>query len=58
MNAKQAKRLRKRARELTPHLPERTYAGNRLTECTRGAYKALKSGRYRIADDVALPSQD
>ena len=46
MNAKKAKALRKQARQYTQHLPERTYDGNRLGECTRGAYKALKSARF------------
>ena len=46
MNAKTAKKLRKQARQYTQHLPDRTYEGNRLGECTRGAYKALKSARF------------
>ncbi len=46
MNAKKAKALRKQAKQYTQHLPERTYTGNRLGECTRGAYKALKSQRF------------
>lgn len=46
MNAKKAKALRKQAKQYTQHLPERTYTGNRLGECTRGAYKALKSARF------------
>lgn len=57
MNAKQAKRLRRRARELTPHLPESDYQGahlsdrtRRLGECRRGAYKALKSGSFKVID--------
>jgi hypothetical protein len=52
MNAKKAKQLRKRARELTQHLPEQTYRQAptiRLGECTKGAYKALKTGAYHVA---------
>lgn len=48
MNAKQAKRLRRQARKYTEHLPEVAYTDNRLGECTKGAYKALK--RNRVAD--------
>ncbi len=50
MNAKKAKQLRKRARELTKHLPDIDYRQEqtvRLGECTKGAYKALKTGDYR-----------
>ena len=50
MNAKQAKRLRKRAKELTPHCDEVGYHDmktKRLNECTRGAYQALKKGRFK-----------
>jgi len=54
MNAKQAKRLRREARRLTPHLADTTYAIDRTTirtgECRRGAYKALKTGRYLTGD--------
>ena len=49
MNAKKAKQLRKRARELTEHLPEQNYRNGKtvlLGECTKGAYKALKTGKY------------
>lgn len=46
MNAKKAKALRKQAKQYTPHLPDRTYYGNKLGECTRGAYKALKQQRF------------
>jgi hypothetical protein len=56
MNAKQAKRLRQRAKQLTPHLPHEDYREGkttRLGECTRGAYKALKSRRFRIVDESA-----
>jgi hypothetical protein len=52
MNAKKAKALRRRARQLTEHLPERlTIDGKteRLGECKRGAYKALKEGRVNVA---------
>jgi hypothetical protein len=52
MNAKKAKRLRREAERLTPHLKEATYTGLktvRLHECRRGAYHALKSGNYRNA---------
>lgn len=45
MNAKQAKRLRRQAKQYTQHLPDVIYTGTRLGECTRGAYKALKRGR-------------
>ena len=48
MNAKAAKRLRRQAKQYTQHLPEVTYSGNRLGECTKGAYRALKRGR--VAD--------
>lgn len=57
MNAKKAKKIRRRARELTAHLPElsrKEIEGNRLTkqsvlgECQRGAYKALKRGRVNV----------
>jgi len=44
VNAKQARKLRQKARQYTKHLPERTYEAGRLGECQRGAYKALKSG--------------
>lgn len=47
MNSRKAKALRKQARQYTQHLPERTYAGNRLGECTQGAYKALKRQRFK-----------
>ena len=53
MNSKQARRLRKRAREATQHLPEAYYRGaatKRLGECQRGAYKALKAGNVRIVE--------
>lgn len=46
MNAKKAKALRKQAKQYTQHLPDRTYDGKRLGECTRGAYKALKTARF------------
>lgn len=57
MNAKKAKKIRRRARELTAHLPElsrKEVESNRLTkqsvlgECQRGAYKALKKGRVNV----------
>ena len=57
MNAKKAKQIRRRARELTAHLPElsrKEVKSNRLTkqsvlgECQRGAYKALKKGRVNV----------
>jgi len=59
MNAKKARKLRQQARKYTPHLPEVSYQDHvrvaclmptesvRLGECTRGAYRALKSGAYR-----------
>ena len=46
MNAKKAKALRKKAKKYTQHLPDIDYTPTvttRLGECTRGAYKALKS---------------
>jgi hypothetical protein len=49
MNAKKAKQLRRRARELTAHAPQESYhegKTRRLAECTKGAYRALKSGRF------------
>ena len=52
MNAKQAKRLRRKAEGYTGHLPDSAYIKtkqNRLGECTRGAYKALKKGRVNVA---------
>lgn len=58
MNSKKAKKIRRRAKELTEHLPEITrkeVESNRLTkqsvlgECQRGAYKALKKGRVNVA---------
>ncbi len=50
MNAKKAKQLRRRARRLTQHLNEAEYIEGktvRLGECTKGAYKALKTERFR-----------
>jgi len=50
MNSKQARKLRKRAREATQHLPEAYYRGDAtksLGECRRGAYQALKAGNVR-----------
>ena len=55
MNAKKAKKLRARANALTKHLPEKAYLPQdraRLGECTRGAYLALKSGRYSIVKEA------
>jgi len=58
MNAKKAKKMRRKARELTAHLPElerRDIESNRYTkqsvlgECQRGAYKAIKKGRVNVA---------
>lgn len=49
MNAKKVKALRKAAKQYTQSLPEATYTGEqtrRLGESTRGAYRALKSGRF------------
>lgn len=48
MNSKKAKLLRRQAKQYTQHLPEVTYKEGRLGECTKGAYRALKSGR--VAD--------
>lgn len=48
MNSKKAKAIRRRAKELTAHLPEHSTIDigktKRLGECKRGAYKALKKG--------------
>ena len=52
MNAKKAKALRKQARKYTQHLPDVEYTETvtaRLGECTKGAYKALKSGHFSDA---------
>lgn len=52
MNAKQAKRLRRKAEKCTEQLPTQTYIKSktkRLGECTKGAYKALKKGRVNVA---------
>ncbi len=56
MNAKKAKAMRRRARELTFHAPDERYLDpsitggqRRLAESTKGAYRALKSGRYNVA---------
>lgn len=52
MNAKKAKQLRQHARRRTQHLPDHSYTETpttRLGECTRGAYKALKSGKFKLA---------
>lgn len=49
MNAKKAKALRKQAKQYTKHLPDTAYTETvttKLGECTRGAYKALKSARF------------
>lgn len=49
MNQKKAKKLRRQAKQYTKHLPDTTYTETvtaRLGECTRGAYKALKSARF------------
>ena len=63
MNAKKAKALRRRAKELTSHAPQESYHPDRikdklgndkgqktrlLGECTKGAYRALKSGRFNV----------
>jgi hypothetical protein len=56
MNAKTAKALRRKARQVTKHLPDKTYTNTktaRLHECTRGAYKALKSGRFTVKTEEA-----
>lgn len=52
MNAKRAKAIRKRAKQLTAHLPEHVEKEGkttRLGECQRSAYKALKRGRVNVA---------
>ena len=58
MNAKKAKALRRRARELTSHAPQESYHPDKtkrgkqktrlLGECTKGAYRASKSGRFNV----------
>jgi len=53
MNSKKAKQIRRRAKKLTQHLPDIGYTQTkttRLGECTRGAYRALKSGRVNFPD--------
>ena len=62
MNAKKAKALRKRARELTLHAPDESYlhpaltkGQRRLAESTKGAYRVLKSGKF---NHVAIPAKD
>lgn len=54
MNAKKAKQLRQQARRRTQHLLDCTYTETgttRLGECTRGAYKALKSGKFKVLQE-------
>lgn len=50
MNAKKAKALRRKAKMVTPNQPESGYMtldGTRhLSESTKGAYRALKSGKF------------
>jgi hypothetical protein len=56
MNAKKCKQLRRKAKATTTHLPEKTYTNAktaRLHECTRGAYRALKSGRFTVTTEAA-----
>lgn len=52
MNAKKAKAVRRRAKELTAHLPDHSTINDgktkRLGECKRGAYKALKEGKFNV----------
>lgn len=61
--AKRLREARQLARRTTEHLPEHKLESNdkvktistsgtqRLGECTRGAYKALKRGKVRIVKD-------
>ena len=54
MNAKKAKKLRRQADKYTPHLDHTRYIPGktaRLGECTKGAYRALKSGKVRSGFD-------
>lgn len=50
MNAKKAKALRRKAKQVTPNQPDSGYMtldGTRhLAESTKGAYRALKSGKF------------
>ena len=53
MNAKKAKAIRRRARELTPGYAQESYRDGKtvyLGECTKGAYRALKSGRVKVVE--------
>jgi len=49
MNAKKARALRQRARRATSVLPAESYRQDgrtqQLGECTKGAYRALKTGK-------------
>jgi len=49
--AAKLKKVRRRAEELTKHLPAYERDGTRLGECTRGAYKALKRGKFRRVEE-------
>lgn len=53
MNAKKAKAIRRKAKQLTGHLPDvsqRKDGGTvMLGECKKGAYKALKRGVVDVA---------
>ena len=52
MNAKKAKAVRREMKRLAGHLPERTVFAEktqRLSECQRGAYQALKRGAVHVA---------
>lgn len=57
MNSKKAKAMRRRAKQLTEGSPERDYLEvNRgrtrmLSQSTRGAYQALKSGRFEAVTE-------
>lgn len=53
MNAKKAKKARQLAKKFTEHLPDNGHVrrGGQtvLSECKRGAYKAIKRGKIDVA---------
>ena len=57
MNAKKAKKLRRRAKLATQNLENESYVqGNvssmrMLHNCTKGAYRALKRNKVRVVED-------
>ena len=49
--ATKLKKLRRLAERATKHLDAETYTEaptRKLGECTKGAYKALKSGKFKV----------